>query len=123
MTDKKEKEVHEMEPVTSVIQPTEDGQVYTLIRPFSLEGDDYSRFNLDFEELTGHDIMKAEAELKAFEGKKDFEFIPVMALHRPFQAAIAAKAAGVPVHVIFAAKGRDFNNICDLAQRFLLSTD
>ncbi len=107
---------------TEVITPEKDERWFKLSRPFRFEDNEYTELLLDFEKLTGDDIIAAEREMKLAAGN-NFEFIPVLALHVPFQAAIAAKAAGVYVGAINKMSARDFTRVCGLAQGFLLSTD
>lgn len=99
-------------------QEVEGGaEVYTFARPFNFEGESVSKITLDFEKLTGSDILSIERQYKA-ESKNSTNWAPEM--DKEYQAYIVAKAAGVHVGLIKAAPAKDFTKLTLRARNFLL---
>ncbi len=116
MTDKKEQN-------TGV---TEDEQVYTLSRPIKFEDKTYTSLNLDFEKLTGADILAVDREIKnkAMSTGSQSDLISFSpGTDVKYQAAIVAKAAGVYIGLMEELSAKDFMRVCQRAQNFLLSMD
>ena len=92
-------------------------QTIALNKPVTFDGKEYTKLELDFDSLTGRELMKAEAEAKAL---TPGGYIPVLELSKPYQVVIAAKAAKVPVDVIMELPGKDYTKVTVAAQDFLL---
>lgn len=107
---------------TKKVEEVKDERVYKLIRPFTFEDQEIKELVLDFESLTGSDIMSAEQEMNNLQGNTP-RFIPVMNLDTAFQAAVSAKAANVYIGVIHAMSAKDFIAVTSRARNFLLGTD
>ncbi|HOV79363.1 MAG TPA: phage tail assembly protein [Bacillota bacterium] len=86
-----------------------------LSKPCAFEGKEYTELILDFDSLTGRDMISAEAEARVIAGPA-----PVAELSKPFLAVMAAKAAKVPVDLIVGLPANDFSKVTMAAQDFLL---
>lgn len=78
-----------------------------------------TELNLDFDQLTGEDVIKCENQYAAMDGVSIF----YKEANKTYQAVVAARAAGVPVELIKALKARDFTRVTLRAQNFLIGTD
>ena len=92
-------------------------QTIALNKPVTFDGKEYTKLELDFDSLTGRELMKAEAEAKAL---NPGGFAPVLELSKPYQVVVAAKAAKVPADVIIDLSGSDYTKVTVAAQNFLL---
>ncbi|TEB13362.1 phage tail assembly protein [Pelotomaculum propionicicum] len=90
----------------------------TLSRPFTFEDKEYTEINLDLDSLTGRDLIDSEREAVVVVGPSSS---PVVELSKPYSAALAAKAAKVPIEMILELPARDFTMITMTVQDFLLS--
>ncbi len=86
-----------------------------LSNSINFEGTDYTELDLDFESLTGRDLINAEVEARMIAGPS-----PLSELSKPYNAVIAAKAAKVPVELVIDLKAKDFTVVTMEAQNFLL---
>lgn len=102
-----------MQKVTP-IQSTRTKKV-ELSKPYSFEGKEYTKLELDFDSLTGQDVINAEKEVRALGDRS-----PVAEFSKTYQAVMAAKAAKVPVDLIMKLPAKDFTRITILVQDFLL---
>lgn len=101
-----------------------DERVFTLARPFEFEDQEYTELLLDFDKLTGADMISVEREMKARKGLiQPGEFIPMMELHKPYQAFVAARAAGVLPDLILALPAKEFSRITARVFSFLMGSD
>lgn len=93
-----------------------DERVYTLRRPFVFEDKQITTLTLDFDRLTGEDVLSAERRFYN-EGA-----VPASAkeVTKAFQIYIVAAAAGVPVELVRALPAKDFTSVTLDAQNFLL---
>ncbi|WP_020621009.1 phage tail assembly protein [Paenibacillus daejeonensis] len=109
MTDqvKTEEDVTTETPATSI---------YTLRRAWSFEGGEVKDLNLDFDRLTGEDIISCERQYMQLEGAS----MLFKDANKEYQAYVAARAAKVPVELIRALPAKDFSMVTLRAQRFLL---
>lgn len=96
----------------------QDDNRFVLSRVVNFEGKEYSELNLDFDALTGNDVIQAERQLVAM--NQHNSVIPVKELSKEFLAVILAKAAKVPVELINSLSAKDFSKATVLAQNFLL---
>lgn len=94
-----------------------DERTYTLLRPISFDGLEITELTLDFEELSGDDLLRCSRQAQTISPD---EVAPVKALSLAYQVALAAKAAGVPVELIQSLKAKDFTQVTQRAQNFLL---
>lgn len=85
-----------------------------LSKEFEFEGKKYTELTIDFDKLTGRDIIAAEKEASGFAGR------PVLDIDKTYQAVIAAKAAGVVSDLILDLPACDFVSVTGAAQDFLL---
>ena len=95
-----------------------NGQVYTLTRTFEFEGKTYEELTLDFDKLTGDDLLSCENELNAT--ISEGTFIPMKEIDKRYLALVVAKAAGVPSELIRKLPAKDFSKVTVRAQNFLL---
>lgn len=90
---------------------------YKLLRPILFDGEEVTSLTFDFEKLTGQDLIACASQAKAIAPD---EYPLVLAVHMPYQITVAAKAAGVPAELIQALKAKDFTQVTQRAQNFLL---
>lgn len=95
-----------------------DEQIYKLSRPFSFEGTVYTEFALDFDSLTGEDLLSAERQFNEISGGDSFT--PVKQIAQMYQALVAARAAKVPYELVKSLPAKDFSKLTVRAQNFLL---
>lgn len=91
-----------------------DNYTHTFSKQVELGGKKYEKLTFYFENLTGEDIEKVEQEL---EQQNIYVIAPEVS--SKFQAAIAARAAGVPVDDISRLPARDYLKIKNTARNFL----
>jgi hypothetical protein len=84
-------------------------------KPVTIEGTEYTGLDLNFDKLTGDDIIACEREFTATGG-----VATVHELCKGFLAIVAARAAGVAPDVIRALPAREFSKVTVVAQNFLL---
>lgn len=87
-----------------------------LTKPMTLKGAEVSELALNFDALTGADLVAAESEVRAMGDNT-----PFIAASMRYQAAVAARMAGCPVDDILALPAEDFKNIIAPVVRFLLA--
>lgn len=93
-----------------------DERVYTLSRPFVFEEKEYTTLTLDFEALTGADLLRVDAQFEAKQKSPVF----IKSLSLPYQLSLAAAAAGVPIEFFNFLPAKDASKVGMLAQNFLL---
>ena len=86
----------------------------TLSKEVEFEGKKYTELSMDYDKLTGRDIMSAEKEASVVAGR------PVVDVDKTYQAVLAAKASGVVSDMIFNLPAKDFVSVVGTAQDFLL---
>ncbi len=77
---------------------------------------DEKKVTLDFDSITGHDLIDAEKTLRALG-----DTTPTAYLSMNYHAIIAAKLMGVPVDDILEMNATDFKNITVAVAGFLLA--
>lgn len=87
----------------------------TLKKAIKIGDKEVKTVNLDFEKLTGNDMIQAEAEARAL-GSSEASVLASM----KYQAVIAAKAIGCKPDDVFEMNAADFKNILVLTASFLL---
>lgn len=85
-----------------------------LKKAVHVKGKETTTVVLDFDKLTGHDLIAAESEAVAMKAP-----MVVPAASMKFQAIVAAKAIGCPVDDLFDLGAKDFNYIATLTLNFL----
>lgn len=88
----------------------------TLNKAIVVKGKEVTEISLDFNRITGSDLLKAEKDSRALGDQS-----PSVFLSMTFQAVIAAKLIGVPPDDIMALPATDFRNIVFPVANFLLS--
>ena len=91
--------------------------IYNLSKPFEWEGKTYTKLNLDFERLTGVDMIAIENEMAAVG-----EYALSPEISTSYLSKLAARAAGVGNDVIEHMPIRDFAKVKNRSRDFLLST-
>ncbi|MEK3749422.1 phage tail assembly protein [Paenibacillus sp. FSL E2-8871] len=92
-------------------------EVYTFAKPFTFEGQEIKELTLNFDDLSGEDIIACDRLYRA-EQRGGISLAPEM--DKAYQAYVVAKAAGVHVGLIRAAKAKDFTSLTLRARNFLL---
>ncbi|WP_425057616.1 hypothetical protein SCACP_21330 [Sporomusa carbonis] len=87
-------------------------------KPVNFEGVEHLSIDLNFDALTGKDLLKAEAEVRAMGDRT-----PAVSFSMKYQAAVAAQAAKVPVEMILSLPAREFSRVTMLVQNFLFNED
>ncbi|MBB3132123.1 hypothetical protein FHS19_006850 [Paenibacillus rhizosphaerae] len=94
------------------------GTVVKLSRPFIWEDTEYKELNLDFEKLSGDDIISLEGDF--LEMNQGRNFLPAFKKDHPaYLAVLAAKAQGVHFNFMKKLPAKDFNTVVDAARNFL----
>ncbi|WP_068775776.1 phage tail assembly protein [Paenibacillus sp. FJAT-26967] len=96
-----------------------DERIYKLSRPFTFEGNEYTELTLDFEKLTGNDLLSCERQMQLITGAS--EYVPMKQISQAYQAVVTARAAAVPVELIQALPAKDFSKVTLRASTFLLA--
>lgn len=95
------------------------GTVVKLSRPFTWEDQEYKELVLNFDGLSGDDIMEIESDFMDFvKGQKNV-FVAFKNEHPAYHAVTAAKAAGVNPFMIKKLPARDFLKVTGAAKDFL----
>lgn len=89
-----------------------------LSRKYSFEDKEYEELSLDFNSLTGKDIIDAEKEARALGDNS-----PVPEFSKTYQAILGAKAAKVPIDMVMDFNVRDFTRVTMAVQNFLLEEE
>lgn len=95
------------------------GTVIKLSRPFNWEDKDYSELVLDFDKLSGDDLIAIDSDFMAFIKGKRNVFVQFKDEHPAYHMATAAKAAGVDPFMIKALPMRDALKVTGAAKDFL----
>ncbi|MNW52955.1 hypothetical protein D3C74_304960 [compost metagenome] len=99
-----------------VAQPT--GTVIKLSLPVTWEETEYKELHLDFDKLTGEDIIALEADFLVLNQGKNF--LPSFKSEHPaYLAVLAAKSIGVHPNFTKKLNAKDFNKMTGAAKRFL----
>ncbi|MCS5421248.1 MULTISPECIES: hypothetical protein [Psychrilyobacter] len=116
--DKNIEEKAETQPknIKPKIELKEDKVIVTLGGPITFNGEKIGKIELDFNSITGAEICEAESESLG----KFFTPLPDVNYSTAYQAAIAAKASGIPFEAILELKSKDFRVITECTKGFLL---
>lgn len=80
----------------------------------TVNGKEVTSVTLDFSKLTGRDLIKAEAEVRA-----DGEVTPLLTFSLKYQAALAARMIGITYDDIMEMNADDFSKITNRVPNFL----
>jgi hypothetical protein len=92
---------------------------FKLRRPLDFEGQTYESLSLDFDALTGHDIISSEQQYRAEDPEAA---VFGREVNKAYLTYIVARAAKVHADVIRALPAGDFTRVTMKAQNFLLVT-
>lgn len=85
-----------------------------LENKLSVKGQDVTSITLDFSKITGRDLIKAEAEVRA-----DGELTPMLTFSLKYQAALAARMIGITYDDMMELNATDFSKITNRVLNFL----
>ena len=85
-----------------------------LENKLTVNGKEVTIVTLDFSKLTGRDLIKAEAEVRA-----DGEVTPLLTFSLKYQAALAARMIGITYDDIMEMNADDFSKIANRVLNFL----
>lgn len=91
---------------------------FKLKKPVTFEEVKYEALTLDFDKLTGNDILNAETQYRV--EQPDASNVLVKELTKGYQAYVVARAADVPVELVRNLSASDFTRLTVQAQSFLL---
>jgi len=86
----------------------------TLTKPLSIDGQTHTKLELNLENLTGYDMIKAEQDAMVFGDKSENVLFSSTGV-----AIIAAKASGLKPEDIFQTSAPDFMVITNTVRNFL----
>lgn len=101
---------------TEVIEEVETS--FKLSKPIVFEGKKYDSLDLNFENLTGADVEKAEMQYIAENPANQMTMVKEMS--KGYAAIVASKAAGVHVALIRALSASDYSKITMRTSIFLM---
>lgn len=90
-------------------------KVIKLSKEYTWEGKTYNEFKMDFDKLTGQDMLNIEKEMSE---KGEFSLSPEVS--PSYCVRIAARAAGVAFDVLANLPMQDFNRIRNIARNFMM---
>lgn len=93
---------------------------YVLLRPITFEDQEVKELTLDFESLSGADLIQAEQLAARMPGYRDSFVKPMNTL---YQVCVAAQAAKVVPELIAALKAKDFAAVTLSAANFLITSE
>ena len=101
--------------VPKTLSPQKENQesnnkTFKLLRPFEFEGELISEVYLDFDSLTGKDIMEASKGIESFVQETD----------KTYLCKIAASAMGRPKEIMYYMSAKDVTSICYFVADFLI---
>lgn len=85
-----------------------------LDNKLSVKGKEVTSVVLDFKQLTGRDLIKAEAEVRA-----DGEVTPMLTFSLKYQAALAARMIGITYDEVMGMNAVDFSKVTNQVLSFL----
>jgi phage FluMu protein gp41 len=86
-----------------------------LSKACTFEGKEYTELDIDFDKLTGKDLVSASKEARLLgDASSVQELSPI------YLAVVGAKSAGVSVDMVLSLPARDFTAVKTAAQNFLL---
>jgi hypothetical protein len=92
---------------------------YPLQIPITFEGEKIEKLNLDFERLTGKDLLVCAKIARQLDPEESV-IAAIRAFSATYQVAVAASAANVTPDHIQALKGPDYIQVTQQAANFLM---
>ena len=96
---------------------------HVLKTPITHDGRTIRELQLDFSKVQGRDLIEVERAVDFLMKDKKQGKSPVAIFNTEYQACVAARAALLPVDVIFSLSGSDFTQICLLTLNYLLGVE
>lgn len=116
MNDKDEKQLVE-EVAATGWNETGTGE-YTLVKPIKFDGKVVTKLMFDFDSLTGKDLILCAKQARRRDPQ---EITPARVFSLAYQVTVAAKAAGVVPELIDELGAKDFTQITQAAENFLIT--
>jgi len=91
-----------------------------LKKSLSHKGQEFTELDIPLENLTGHDLIEVEKQLADANDKKAL-ILPEFS--KSYLAAVASRAARIPVEVLQTLSARDFTAVTNAVQNFLTGSD
>ncbi|WII39195.1 phage tail assembly protein [Paenibacillus thiaminolyticus] len=95
--------------------------IYKLKKPITFVDKEYTELQLDFDSLTGQDLVDAQRQYLRL-GLEN-ELVTVHENTKEMQAYVAARAANCPPELIFSLSLKDFSEITRMVQVFIFGVD
>lgn len=86
-----------------------------LSKTYNSEGKEFRELDIDFDRLTGKDLVDASKEARILG-----DVSPVQELSPTYLAVVGAKAAGISIDTVLALSAKDFTSVKTETQNFLL---
>lgn len=93
---------------------------FVLSKPIEFDGETIKELELDFDNLTGDDILSAERQFNAIAAKTR-DIVSMKETSKSYLALVAARASKKPPELFNQLSAKDFSKITVLAQNFLLA--
>ncbi|OBZ08253.1 hypothetical protein A7975_27360 [Bacillus sp. FJAT-26390] len=93
---------------------------YVLSKPVDFDGEIFKELDLDFDSLTGEDILSAERQFNAIAAKTR-DVVSMKETSKSYLSLVAARAAKVAPELMNKLSAKDFSKVTVLAQNFLLA--
>ncbi len=106
---------HKASPLKSLYHKREDNEM-EISKPITVNGQEVTKLELDFDKITGRDLVQSEVETRA---KGDSS--PAIFLSMKFQMIVAAKAMGVKSEDLLGLSASDCKKIIAPTALFLVS--
>lgn len=90
-----------------------------LAKTIQYDGLEIKELNLDFDSLTGQDLLNAEKEAIALNKSAS----PIKEFDKGYLSIVAAKAASIPTDIMPLLSAKDFTKATVQAQNFLLNEE
>lgn len=100
----------------------QSGVVIALSKPVMWEDVKYESLHLNFDDMSGDDIIKVEEEFYDFVAGVKNVFVHMKNEHPAYHAVLAAKAAGVHPNMMKKIGAPDFMKVTGASKRFLNRT-
>lgn len=90
-----------------------------LAKVITYDGEEIKELNLDFDSLTGQDLLNAEKEAIALNKNT----APIKEFDKGYLSIVAAKAAGISTDIMPLLGAKDFTKVTVQTQNFLLNEE
>lgn len=92
---------------------------FVLSKPVEFDGETITELDVEFDSLTGDDILAAERQYNTSAAKTK-DFAPVKELSKSYLVYIVARASKQPAELFNKLSAKDFSKLTVEAQNFLL---